>query len=89
MHRKTPCGAGLRPQEQFDWKKLSDGRTAISPLKLDTGALLALCLLARCLTDFDFGSLSYKAPPQPYTTWLEDSHRSPSSDPKELQHLKP
>ncbi len=61
MHRKTPCGAGLRPQEQFDWKKLSDGRTAISPLKLDTGALLALCLLARYLTDF--GSLSYKAPP--------------------------
>ncbi len=49
MHRKKPCGAGLRPEEQFDWKKLSGGRTAISPLKLDTraaalslsGALLA------------------------------------------------
>ncbi len=47
MHRKKPCGAGLRPQEQFDWKKLSGGRTAICPLKLDTrAAALSLCLLA-------------------------------------------
>ncbi len=47
MHRKKPCGAGLRPQEQFDWKKLSGGRTAISPLKLDTrAAALSLALLA-------------------------------------------
>ncbi len=46
--RKKPCRAGLRPQEQFDWKKLSGGRTAISPLKLDTRAA-ALSLLAGAL----------------------------------------
>ncbi len=44
MHRKKPCGAGLCPQEPFDWKKLSGGRTAISPLKLDTrAAARSLC----------------------------------------------
>ncbi len=42
MHRKKPCGAELRPQKQFDWKKLSGGRTAISPLKFVTRAALSL-----------------------------------------------
>ncbi len=42
--KNEPCGARLRPQEQFDWKKLSGGRTAISPLKLDTRtAALSAC----------------------------------------------
>ncbi len=43
-----PCEAGLRPQEQFDSKKLSGVRTAISPLKLDTRTA-ALSLLAGTL----------------------------------------
>ncbi len=70
MQRKKPCGAGLRPQEQFDWKKLSGGCTAISPLKLDTRAAALSRLLARCLTNFDFGSLiALRSAPQPYTIW--------------------
>ncbi len=46
--QKEAVWGGARPLEQFDWKKLSGGRTAISPLKLDTRAA-ALSLLAGAL----------------------------------------
>ncbi len=58
MHRKKPCGRGAALRGQPDWKKLSGGRTEISPLKLDTRAA-ARCLLARALLEnFGFVPLS-------------------------------
>ncbi len=48
MHRKKPCGAGLRPQEQCHWKNAS-GRTDVNPSKNGPQLTALGSLLARAL----------------------------------------
>ncbi len=78
MHRKKPCGAGLRPTGTISLEEHRVGGTEICWLKTDPQlTMLSLCLLARCLTNFDFGSLiALRSAPQPYTIWRGPTHVS-------------
>ncbi len=56
MHRKKPCGAGLRPTGTISLEEHRVGGTKISRL-IRTPSSLSACWRA-VLTNFDFGSLS-------------------------------
>ncbi len=72
-----PCGAGLRPQEQFHWKSAS-GCTEVSPSKKTDPQLTAL--LSVWLADLQrlWLRLAEHATkcPQPCTIWRGSTHAS-------------